>query len=322
MRLIVPSLLIVVLILNVECRRGGGGGFRGGGSRGTFRGSGSRGTGRYGGVSRTMSGRPRTSLYTRSIYSGSSRRSVNSNGFGLGLGVGMLVGYRVGFLARPRGYGDPNYSYNQEHQGEQYNQREDGLLECAIAQTTSYIKKMDQVQDIESEESTQVCSADQDICFATLTISNVNLTLTDGKMVDLLEIKVVKGCGKSMDYNGSSDDPMIGTYVPSRKCWISEVKTENFELNDKGSEVVYVNDNADQDQVDSMNSVTIFDFSGTDGMKDQLDLDSPLMENSDIKWQKETCICDLGDLCNHSNVLRSSLVFWGWFCLMFPIFVL
>ena len=305
MRLTLLSILIL-LILNVECRRGGGGFRGGGGSRGGYRGTGSRGTG-YRGVSRTMSGRPRTSLYTRSIYSGSSRRSVNSNGFGLGLGVGMLLGYRVGFLARPRGYGDPNYSYNQEHQGERYNKRQDGLIECAVAQTTSYIKKMDKVQDIESEESTQLCSADQDICFASLTISNVNLTLTDGKMVDLLEIKVVKGCGKSMDYNSTDN------YVASRKCWISQVKTEAFQLNDKGSEVVYVNDNDDQD---SLNSITIFDFSGTDGMEDQLDLDSPLKANSDIKWQRETCICDLGDLCNHSNALKSSLVFWGWFCLM------
>ena len=119
---------------------------------------------------------------------------------------------------------------------------------------------MDKVQDIESEESTQLCSPDQDICFASLTISNVNLTLTDGNMVDLLEIKVVKGCGKSMDYNSTDN------YVASRKCWISQVKTEAFQLNDKGSEVVYVNDNEDQD---SLNSITIFDFSGTDGMKDQ-----------------------------------------------------
>ena len=51
-------------------------------------------------------------------------------------------------------------------------------------------------------------------------------------------------------------------------------------------------------------------------MKDQLDLDSPLKANSDIKWQRETCICDLGDLCNHSNFLKSSLVVWGWFCMM------
>ena len=52
----------------------------------------------------------------------------------------MLVGYRVGFLARPRGYSDSSYSYNQEHQGETYNKREDGLIECAVANTTTYIK--------------------------------------------------------------------------------------------------------------------------------------------------------------------------------------
>ena len=57
-----------------------------------------------------------------------------------GLGVGMLVGYRIGFLARPTGYRDSSYSYNREHQGETYNKREDGLIECAIANTTTYIK--------------------------------------------------------------------------------------------------------------------------------------------------------------------------------------
>ena len=299
MRLALLSVVIVLVIYHVEGRRGGGG--FGGGRGGGYRGGGSR-RGSYGGFSsRTMSGRPRTSLYTRSVYSGSSRRSVNSNGFGLGLGVGMFLGYRAGFLARPRGYGNPNYSYQQEHQGQTYNQREDGLIECAIAETTSYIKKRDDVQDIESEERSQVCSADQDVCVASLTISNVNLTLTDGEVVDLLEVKVSKGCGKSVDFNESN--PMIGTYAASRKCWTSEVKTEALQLNDKGSEVVYVT----EDQKDSFNTITIFDFSGTDGMKDQLDLDSPVSSNSDIKWQKETCICDLGDLCNHSIIWQSSI---------------
>jgi hypothetical protein len=51
----------------------------------------------------------------------------------------MLVGYRVGFLARPMGYGDPHYYYQSEHKNDQYNNREDGHIECSIADSVNYI---------------------------------------------------------------------------------------------------------------------------------------------------------------------------------------
>ena len=80
-------------------------------------------------------------LFVRSSYYG-GRQSVNSNGFGFGLGVGMLIGYRSGFLARPYGYN----TYHAVHSKEKYNQRKDGLLECAVANTTVYVKKMSDIQ--------------------------------------------------------------------------------------------------------------------------------------------------------------------------------
>ena len=52
-----------------------------------------------------------------------------------GLGVGLFLGYRVGFMARPI----PR-SYEKEHFGQKYNIREDGLIECALGETTNYIK--------------------------------------------------------------------------------------------------------------------------------------------------------------------------------------
>ena len=67
---------------------------------------------------------------------------MNSNGFGFGLGVGMLLGYRSGFLARPHGY----HTYHDVHSREKYNKRKDGLLECAVANTTVYVKKMSDIQ--------------------------------------------------------------------------------------------------------------------------------------------------------------------------------
>ena len=85
------ALVLILLAGLIQCRgRGGGGGGRGGGrgggsrggSRGSSWGSGSRSRGSWWRPS-TISGRPITSLYTKSIYSG-QRKTVNSDGFGTG----------------------------------------------------------------------------------------------------------------------------------------------------------------------------------------------------------------------------------------------
>ena len=88
------ALVLILLTGLIQCRggRGGGGGGRGGGGRGGSRGGGRGGRGGSRGGSRggwtlwrssTISGRPKTSLYTKSIYSG-HRKTVNSDGFGTG----------------------------------------------------------------------------------------------------------------------------------------------------------------------------------------------------------------------------------------------
>ena len=51
----------------------------------------------------------------------------------------MLIGFRPGFLARPYGYSH-SHSYQKEHRGQNYNKREDGLIECATSNTVNYIK--------------------------------------------------------------------------------------------------------------------------------------------------------------------------------------
>ena len=63
----------------------------------------------------------------------------------------MLLGYRTGFLARPHYYG--HHTDNDVHRNQKYNQRKDGLLECAVANTTVYVKKLSDVQgkDLEFE---------------------------------------------------------------------------------------------------------------------------------------------------------------------------
>ena len=82
---------------------------------------------------------------SRSSYYG-GRQSVNSNGFGIGLGVGMLLGYRSGFLARPYSNTHGYNTYDDIHRREKYNKRKDGLLECAVANTTVYVKKLINIQ--------------------------------------------------------------------------------------------------------------------------------------------------------------------------------
>ena len=52
------------------------------------------------------------------------------------------------------------------------------------------MKKFSDYQDVESEEDSKVCNPDQDICYGTLTISNVNITVSDGK-----SLKEVVECG-------------------------------------------------------------------------------------------------------------------------------
>ncbi len=76
-------------------------------------------------------------LFSRSNNVYNRRQTVNSNGFGFGLGAGLFIGYRAGFLVRPY-----RSNYYDEHRNQQYNKREDGMLECAIADTTAYVKKV------------------------------------------------------------------------------------------------------------------------------------------------------------------------------------
>ena len=93
-----------------------------------------------------------------------------------------------------------------------------------------------------------------------------------------------------------------------RKCWTTDVKTENLAMSNKGSVTVYTTVPELDYDTNDIDSFTIFDFTGTEGMKDKLELSSEIASNSDIKWQQETCICDLGDLCNNSTTLKISIL--------------
>ena len=100
------------------------------------------------------------------------------------------------------------------------------------------MKKLSDYQDVESDEDSKVCNQDQDICYGTLTISNVNITVSDGKslkeVVDLMEIIVEKGCARSNDYSNETENSTLGTYNENRRCWTSKLFEEDYKLSNKG----------------------------------------------------------------------------------------
>ena len=67
--------------------------------------------------------------------------------------------------------------------------------------------------------------------------------MESGEVIDLMEIKIVKGCGKSQDFsaNGTNED-VFGTYSDSRRCWTSNVHDESFDLTNKGYVLMYYSD--------------------------------------------------------------------------------
>ena len=76
-----------------------------------------------------------------------------------------------------------------------------------------------------------------------------------------------------------------------------------------------------------LTTLTLFDFSDSRGMEKELELGAPIFSNGKIRWQSETCICDLGDLCNAGNNLTSNknyrfisiVVVFNIFCVMLNI---
>ena len=49
------------------------------------------------------------------------------------------------------------------------------------------------ISDVESHEDTRLCNFWEDVCYGKLIIAEVNLTLSSGITMDLIEIKIQKG---------------------------------------------------------------------------------------------------------------------------------
>ncbi len=55
------------------------------------------------------------------------------------------------------------------------------------------------------------------------------------------------------------------------------------------------------------NTTSLFDFVKTNGLQQELRLDSPLSSSNPLKYQAELCVCDQGDLCNGGpNLMATS----------------
>ena len=86
----------------------------------------------------------------------------------------------------------------------------------------------------------------------------------------------------------------LGNYIEERKCWTTSVQSEIATMTDSYG--------IGLPMTTEYGELNIFDFSGTEGMEKELELSGDISSNSDINWQQETCICDLGDRCNFGSV--------------------
>ena len=115
-----------------------------------------------------------------------------------------------------------NHNYRQQHMNQSYHRRPDGLLECIVSDTTIYVRQMSAAQDVESQEDIKFCNSIQNVCFGRITIANVNLSISDGTQMDLLEVRIEKGCGiKEEMLNDTLTD---GDFSIERQCWTSSIQ--------------------------------------------------------------------------------------------------
>ena len=67
-------------------------------------------------------------------------------------------------------------------------------IECHLAVVIQlYISTYFCISDVESQEDARLCNFWEDVCYGKLTIAEVNVTLSQGSIIDLIEIKIQKG---------------------------------------------------------------------------------------------------------------------------------
>ncbi|MEM7052827.1 MAG: hypothetical protein AAF604_24410 [Acidobacteriota bacterium] len=114
--------------------------------------------------------KPKTSLYYKS-HVGPSRVLSNSyNGFGMGVGAGLTAGYGTGLLSKPIGSQFANFSYDYIHENQTY-WKQSSPIKCYGANTTTILELKSTYQEIEIEETEANCTAADDVCFATVSVT-------------------------------------------------------------------------------------------------------------------------------------------------------
>jgi hypothetical protein len=109
-----------------------------------------------------------------------------------------------------------------------------GFLNKLMCKLIIFLQKQLEWQDVETVEDSKVCAISQNICYGTMVITAVILTLTDDKNVEMLEVRVTKGCGTLSDFMNGTDREVIGKYNANRRCWTSSLSNENIDLSDLG----------------------------------------------------------------------------------------
>ena len=67
-------------------------------------------------------------------------------------------------------------------------------IECHLPVVIQlYISTYFCISDVESQEDARLCNFWEDVCYGKLTIAEVNVTLSQGSIIDLIEIKIQKG---------------------------------------------------------------------------------------------------------------------------------
>ena len=93
-------------------------------------------------------------------------------------GSGLLLGYdpTSGPLERPTGFGGANYGYSYVHPDGSYDMSRP--YSCAEANFIKFLRK-DEFVEVEVREAEVKCSSEKQVCYGTMTISEVSFKMED-----------------------------------------------------------------------------------------------------------------------------------------------
>ena len=82
------------------------------------------------------------------------------------------------------------------------------------------------ISDVESQEDARLCNFWEDVCYGKLTIAEVNVTLSQGSTIDLIEIKIQKGKCYKYSLNACKSISGMRNHIPT----VFLVKSQSADL--------------------------------------------------------------------------------------------